>query len=76
MKKQFVNNIFRNPQSNLNWTNVAEGFLSKVNVSCIVLASTHYYQSRTFAVVTAKRGILNNVLDTFNIFLSNSINNF
>lgn len=35
----------------------AEGFLSKVNVSCIVLASTHYYQSRTFAVVAAKRGI-------------------
>lgn len=35
----------------------AEMFLSKTNVSCIVLASTHYYQSRTFAMVAARKGI-------------------
>lgn len=47
--KQFTGIITRIEES--------ENFFSKVNVSCIVLASTHYHQSRTFAIVALKKGI-------------------
>ncbi|WP_446852344.1 capsular polysaccharide export protein, LipB/KpsS family [Halobacillus faecis] len=55
--EHFRNSFDKQIKGIVNRIEEAEKFLAQVPVSCLVFSSTHYYQSRTIAIVAAKKGI-------------------